>query len=87
MPKKINKTRWNFNIGTETYDLENNCKPYRPVILDGKEIYKIDQTRFMGHLQNSIPDIIKVLKKLTKIEFTKEDLQKALTIGFLEKTS
>jgi hypothetical protein len=83
--RKEKKTSWKFDIGQENYDLKDGYKLYRPVLLDGKEIFRLDQTLYMGHKRNSTKEVLAALKKITGIEFNMEQLQRAMTIGVLEK--
>ena len=82
---KKKKTRWTFDIGREDYDLANGGEAYRPVLLDGKEIYRIDKTKFMGFQRGQNKEIIEAIKLHTKIELTPEQLNKAFTIGSISK--
>lgn len=82
--KKTKKTSWTFDLGHEDYDLTKGGMLFRPVLLDGKEIFRIDKTKLMGKYQQDFTkDVIAVLKKITKHNFTKDDIQRALTLGVL----
>ena len=84
--KTIKKTTWRFDIGPLEYDIEDGMKPYKSVLLDKKEIYKIDKTKIYGDLErNQTNEVLEALKKETGIEFTKDQLQRAITLGILEK--
>jgi hypothetical protein len=78
------KTSWTFDIGKEDYT--KDLKPFKPVLLDKKVIYKIDKTKVYGDIErNQTKEVLEALKKETGIEFTKEQLQRAITLGILEK--
>lgn len=87
-PKKQTKTSWSFQIGQ--LDIDENQKPFKPVYLDKKLIYKIDKSDgakvYMNIERDQTLDVLAALKKELGIEFTKQDLQRALTIGILEKS-
>ena len=86
MKKKITQTKWSFEIGGLDYDLNDHGKPFKPVLLDKQVIYKIDKTKVYGNIErDQTKDVIAALKKKLKIEFSREDIQRALTIGILEK--
>lgn len=80
MAKK--KKQHSFAISDILYD--EGLKEYKAVLLDGKEIYRIDQSLYMGHKRNQTPEVLDVLSKKLKREVTKEDLQRAITFGFIE---
>lgn len=88
-PKKSKKTSWSFQIGA--LDLDEKQRPFKPVYLDKKVIYKIDKSNDAKVYQNierdQTLDVLEALKKELGIEFTKADIQRALTIGILEKSS
>lgn len=79
--KKIYK----FVIGQEDYDLDDGCKPYKPVFLDGKEIFRLDQTRYMGIKKDQTNEVIEKLKQIIKKDINKDDLQRAIMLGVIEK--
>lgn len=84
--KTPKKTSWKFDIGQITYDIYGDLRPYRPVLLDNKEIYRIDKTKVYGNIEkDQNKEVLEALKKETGLDFTKDEIQRALTIGILEK--
>jgi len=78
--KKPNKIH-TFDISPTQYD--ENLKEYKSVLLDGKEIFRLDQSTYMGHKRNQTPEVLEVLSKLLKREVSKDELQRAITLGTL----
>lgn len=78
------KTSWKFDIGP--LDYTTDLKPFRPVLLDKKEIYKIDKSKvYMNIEKDQNKEVLEALKKATGLDFSKDDIQRALTIGILEQ--
>lgn len=57
---------------------------YRPVKLNGKVVYKLDQTRYMGHLKDQSLDVCAAISQELGIEFSKVDLNNARKAGLIE---
>lgn len=81
MAKKT-KRMLSFDIKTAYND---DCKEYKSVILDGKEIYQGDMTKYMGHMVNMIPMIISALSAVLKREVTREEFNTAFKVGAISE--
>ncbi len=86
MPKKTKKSKvkkqYSLEFGNLEYD--DKCKEFRAVKLAGEIIYKLDQTRYMGHLRDQTKDVCEAISAKLGIEFTKQDLDKARKTGYVE---
>jgi len=81
--KVVKPTSWNFLIVDNLYT--DDLKEYKSVRVNGKEVYKILQERIFGVLRNQTVEVLAALKKETGLDWTKDELNRAILIGILEK--
>lgn len=78
------KKQHKFQITEEQYDIKDSFKPYKSVMVDGKEIFRIDRQKYMGNYRDQTKEVLEVLSKMFKKDITKDKLQRAITFGILE---
>ncbi len=76
--KPVNYT---FNIIDSQYD--DTFQEYRSVVVNGKEIFRLKQERIMGVLRNQTKEVLAALKVETGIDWTRDELQRAMLFGTL----
>jgi hypothetical protein len=70
-----------FTIIDSQYD--DALQEYRSVQLNGKEIFRLKQERIMGVMRNQTKEVLAALKKETGIDWTRDELQRAMLFGTL----
>jgi hypothetical protein len=80
--KKKQTTPHTFKISEVLYD--ENFKEYKNVILDGKEILRLDFTTYMGHRKDQTKDLLEILTKKVGREISRSDLNRAMLLGVID---
>jgi hypothetical protein len=83
MPKNKKELKtYTFMLTSEDYD--ENMKPFKLVKVGDHEVFKIDLTTYMGVKKDYTKEVLEALTKYLRKEVTKDDLQRALTLGSIE---
>lgn len=61
-------------------DISDPDKPYKPVLLDDEEIFKIDLSTYMGHRRFQEPEICKALSEKLGYDVDARTLNMALIL-------
>lgn len=72
---------YTFNIIDNQYD--DALQEYRSVVVNGHEVFRLKQERIMGVMRNQTKEVLAALKKETGIDWTREELQRAMLFGTL----
>jgi hypothetical protein len=82
MPKKKKqKEPHTFQISPVQYD--ENFKEFKTVILDGKEILRLDFSTYMGHRRDQTKDLLEILTAKIGRPVSKEELNRAMMLGVI----